>query len=76
MHSEKLYILIFAANHSCECLTMNRSSGHLLYVKAHVNTDEAASTDGLEDSMEAFIREIPAETMPKFGYAVGSFKAQ
>ena len=31
------------------------------YVKAHVYTDKPASFDALEDNIEAFIREIPAE---------------
>ena len=33
------------------------------YVKAHVYTDKSASIDSLEDNIEAFIREIPAEML-------------
>ena len=37
----------------------------LYYVKAHVYTDQPASIDALEDNMEAFIREIPAERLAR-----------
>ena len=33
------------------------------FVKAHVYTDKPASIDTLEDYIEAFIREIPAEML-------------
>ena len=35
------------------------------YVKAHVYTDKHASIDALEDNIEAFIREIPAEMLER-----------
>ena len=35
------------------------------YVKAHVYTDKPASIDALEDNIEAFIREIPAEMLER-----------
>ena len=35
----------------------------LYYVKAHVHTDKPASIDSLEDNIEAFIRDIPAEML-------------
>ena len=35
------------------------------YVKAHVYTDKTASIDSLEDNIEAFIREIPAEMLER-----------
>ena len=42
-------------------------SGYFLwgYFKAHVYTDKPASTDALEDNIEAFIPEIPAETLER-----------
>ena len=33
------------------------------YVKAHVYTDKPASIDALQDNIEAFVREIPAEML-------------
>ena len=35
------------------------------YVKAHVYRDKPASIDALEDNIEAFIREIPAEMLER-----------
>ena len=35
------------------------------YVKIHVYTDKPASIDALEDNIEAFIREIPAEMLER-----------
>ena len=35
------------------------------YVKAHVYTDKPASIDALEDNIEAFIREIPADMLER-----------
>ena len=35
------------------------------YVKAHVYTDKPASIDALEDNIEEFIREIPAERLER-----------
>ena len=35
------------------------------YVTAHVYTDKPASIDALEDNIEAFIREIPAEMLER-----------
>ena len=35
------------------------------YVKAYVYTDKPASIDVLEDNIEAFIREIPAEMLAR-----------
>ena len=35
------------------------------YVKAHVCTGKLASSDALEDNIEAFIREIPAEMLER-----------
>ena len=35
------------------------------YVKAHVYTDKPASIDALEDNIEAYIREIPAEMLER-----------
>ena len=35
------------------------------HVKAYVYTDKPASIDALEDSIEAFIREIPAEMLER-----------
>ena len=35
------------------------------YVKAHVYTDKPASIDALEDNIEAFIPEIPAEMLER-----------
>ena len=36
-----------------------------MYVKAHVYTDKLASIDVLEDNIEAFIRDIPAEILER-----------
>ena len=35
------------------------------YVKAHIYTDKLASIDALEDNTEAYIREIPPETLER-----------
>jgi len=35
------------------------------YVKAHVYTDKPASIDALDDNIEAFLREIPAEMLER-----------
>ena len=35
------------------------------YVKAHVYTDKPASIDALQDNIEAFIRELPAELLKR-----------
>ena len=35
------------------------------YAKAHVYTDNNASVDALENNIEAFIREIPAEIVER-----------
>ena len=35
------------------------------YVKAHVYTDEPASNDALDENIEAFIPEIPAEVLER-----------
>ena len=35
------------------------------YIKAHVYTDKPASTDALEDNIEAFIREIPFKKLQR-----------
>ena len=34
-------------------------------IRAHVYTDKPASIDALEDNIEAFIREIPAEMLER-----------
>ena len=36
-----------------------------IYVKAHIYADKAASIDALEDNIETFIREIPAEMLQR-----------
>ena len=35
------------------------------YVTAHIQADKPASIDALEDNIEAFIREIPAEMLDR-----------
>ena len=42
---------------------MRLNAFRLLFAEAHVYTDKSASIDALEDNIEAFIREIPAEML-------------
>ena len=43
-------------------------------VKAHVCTDKPASIDALQDNIEAFIREIPAEMLERVPLLVRKIK--
>ncbi|KAL7726609.1 hypothetical protein ACLKA6_010474 [Drosophila palustris] len=44
------------------------------HVKAHVYTDKPASIDALEDNIEVFIREIPAEMVERMEFCFGTRK--
>ena len=56
-------------------MTPRVSQYNLTYVKAHVRTDKPASVEALEDIIEAFIREIPAEmSMPELDKRIDHLK--